>query len=460
MNRRGPVAVLLPLLLLAGCTVGPNYRKPQIPVPPAFRNAQPAPETAASLADLPWWDVFKDPVLQKLIRTGLEQNYDVRVAAEKIIAARAQVALSRSAQLPQVTLNPSYTGGKTGTASPNVNTNLESITADLSYALDLFGGLRRSTEASKAALLATEEARRTVIVTLVSEIGSDYYQLLSLDLQLEIARQTVVSQTKSVTLTKARADYGVATNADWLQARQVLDAANAQIPELQRQIARMEDAISILMGNYPGDVPRGAVLTAQQTPPTIPVGISSSLIDRRPDIRQAEKLLIEYNANIGVARAQFFPQISLTASGGRSLALTSLLDSQVSIWTYAAALTQPIFEGGKLKANLHIAESQQRQALLTYMQTVQKAFGDVSDSLADVQKYKEVRMRDDEYVHDLDESVRLANMRYDGGVTTYLEVLQAQQALFAEQLTLAQSRGNEFQSVVQLYRALGGGWQQ
>jgi multidrug efflux system outer membrane protein len=458
MSRRAPTAVLF--LLLAGCTVGPNYRKPQITPPQAFRNAGAEPESAASLADLPWWDVFKDPVLQKLIRTGLERNYDVRIAAEQIIAARAQVALSRSSQLPQVTLNPSYTGGKTGTAIPNVNTNLESLTADLSYALDLFGGLRRATEASKAALLATEEARRTVMVTLVSEIGSDYYQLLALDLQLEIARQTVVSQTNSVTLTKSRADYGVATNADWLQARQVLDAANAQIPELQRQIARMEDAIGILMGNYPGVVPRGAVLTSQQTPPVVPVGIASGLIDRRPDIRRAEKLLIEYNADIGVARAQFFPQISLTASAGRSLALTSLLDSQVSIWTYAASLTQPIFEGGKLRANLHIAESQQRQALLTYIQTVQKAFGDVSDSLVDVQKYKEVRLRDDEYVHDLDESVRLANMRYNGGVTTYLEVLQAQQSLFAEQLTLAQSRGNEFQSVVQLYRALGGGWQQ
>jgi multidrug efflux system outer membrane protein len=459
MNRA--LATSLPgLLLLTGCTVGPNYHKPQIAVPPAFRNAQATPETAASLADLPWWDVFKDPVLQKLIRTGLEQNYDVRVAAEKIVAARAQVALSRSAQMPKVTLNPGYTGGKTGESTPNVNTNLLSLTADLSYSLDLFGGLRRATEASRAALLATEEARRDAMVTLVSDIGSDYYQLLALDLQLEIARQTVISQTQSVTLTKSRADYGVATNADWLQARQVLDAANAQIPELQRQIARMEDAIGILMGNYPGDVPRGAVLTDLQTPPVVPVGIASGLLDRRPDIREAEKLLIEYNANIGVARAQFFPQISLTASGGRSLALTSLVDSQTSIWTYAAALTQSIFEGGKLRANLHIAESEQRQALLTYMQTVQKAFGDVSDSLVDVQKYREVRLRDEEYVHDLDESVRLANMRYDGGVTTYLEVLQAQQSLFTEQLTLAESRGNEFQSVVQLYRALGGGWQQ
>jgi multidrug efflux system outer membrane protein len=449
----------LAVLGLAGCTVGPNYHKPMIPVPPSFRNAPP-PGSADSLADLKWWEEFKDPVLQKLIRTGLERNYDVRVAAEEIIAARAQVALSRSSQLPQVTLNPSYTGGKTGESVPNVNTNLESLTGDVSYALDLFGGLRRATEASRAALLATEEARRTVLVTLVSEIGSDYYQLLALDLQLQIAKETVISQHKSVTLTKSRADYGVATNADWLQARQVMDSAEAEIPELDRQISRMEDAISILLGNYPQDVPRGAILTEQQMPPAVPAGVTSALLDRRPDIRKAEKLLAEYNAEIGVARAEFFPQISLTASGGRSIALTTLLTSQTSIWTYGASLTQAIFEGGKLSANLHIAESQQRQALLTYTQTIQKAFGDVSDSLVDVQKYREVRIKDEEYVRDLAESVRLANLRYDGGITNYLEVLDAQRSLFSEQLTLAQSRGNEFQSLVQLYKALGGGWQQ
>ena len=455
------ILVCVAILTLAGCTVGPNYHKPRVAVPPSFRNAPtPQPGSPDSVADLKWWEEFKDPVLQTLIRTGLERNYDVRVAAEEIIAARAQVALSRSSQLPQVTLNPSYTGGKTGESVPNVNTNLESLTADVSYALDLFGGLRRATEASRAALLATEEARRTVLVTLVSEIGSDYYQLLALDLQLQIAKETVISQQKSVTLTKSRADYGVATNADWLQARQVMDSAEAEIPELDRQISRMEDAISILLGNYPEDVPRGAILTEQQIPPAVPAGLTSALLDRRPDIRKAEKLLIEYNAEIGVARAEFFPQISLTASAGRSIALTSLLTSQASIWTYTASLTQAIFEGGKLQANLHIAESQQRQALLTYTQTIQQAFGDVSDSLVDVQKYREVRIRDEEYVRDLDESVRLANLRYDGGITNYLEVLDAQRSLFSEQLTLAQSRGNEFQSLVQLYKALGGGWQQ
>ena len=453
-------SLALCVCLLTGCTVGPNYHKPQVPVPPAFRNTTAAQqEAAASLADLPWWQVFKDPVLQNLIRTGLERNYDVRVAAEQIISAREQVGVARASQLPQISLKPSYSGGKSGLVVPNVNTNTLSVTANVSYQLDLFGGLRRATEAARATLLATEEGRRTVLLTLVGDIGTNYYQLLAQDLQLQIARDTVVAQEKSVALTKSRADYGVATNVDWLQARQVLDAANAQIPDLERQIRRTEDAISILLGNYPADVPRGATFTVDQFPPELPVGLTSALLERRPDIRKAEKNLIYYNAEIGVARAQFFPQISLTGSGGRSIAFTSLMTNPASIWTYGASMVQSVFAGGQLKSNLRYAESQERQALLTYMQTIQKAFGDVSDAVVDVQKYREVRIQNEQYVKDLTESLRLSEMRYNGGIATYLEVLDAQRSRFTEQLTLAQSRGNEFQSVVQLYRALGGGWQ-
>lgn len=450
----------LAVALLSGCTVGPRYHKPQVAVPPAFRNTTPAQqEPAASLADLPWWEVFKDPVLQKLIRTGLERNYDVRVAAERILAAREQVGIARANELPQISVNPSYGGGKSGLIVPNVNTNVLSVTADLSYQIDLFGGLRRATEAARATLLATEESRRTVLLTLVGDIGTAYYQLLALDLQLQIARETVVAQEKSVVLTKSRADYGVATNVDWLQARQVLDAANAQIPDLERRIRITEDAISILLGDYPEDVPRGATFAAQHFPPELPAGLTSALLDRRPDIRMAEKNLMHFNAEIGVARAQFFPQISLTGSAGRSAAFTSLMTNPGTIWTYAASLLQPVFEGGRLRSNLRFAEAQERQALLTYMQTIQQAFGDVSDAMVDVQKYRAVRAQHELYVKDLDESLRLSEMRYNGGIATYLEVLDAQRSRFNEQLTLAQARGNEFQSVVQLYRALGGGWQ-
>jgi multidrug efflux system outer membrane protein len=436
--------------------VGPNYQRPKVTLPQTFRNATPEEQgqSAASIADLPWWQVFQDPVLQQLIRTGLERNYDVRLAAESIVAAREQVRATRANQLPQVSADPSYTGGKNPQNGTTVNTNTLSFLADVNYELDLFGGLRRATEASRASLLATEQARRSVLLTLVSEIATDYYDLLSLDLQLRISRDTVAAQRKSVKLTSSRVQYGVATKVDMLQAAQVLDSANAQIPDLERQIAREEDAISILIGNYPQAVPRGAVLRDQLPPPAMPTGITSALLERRPDIKKAENNLMYYNAEIGVARAQFFPQISLTGSFG------SLMNNPASIWTYTASATQPIFEGGKLRANLRIAESQQRSALLTYMQTVQKAFGDVSDAIVDYEKYRDQQAQEEQYVADLTESLRLANMRYNGGTTNYLEVLDAQRNLFAQQLSLAQIRALQFQSVVQLYRALGGGWQQ
>ena len=453
------VGAALAGLLTGACTVGPNYRKPNVPVPPNFRNATPEQQQPdASLADLPWWQIFKDPVLENLIRTALERNYEVRIAAEQIMAARALVGIVRADQLPQLSVGPAYSGGKTS-INPT-NTYALGVIADISYQLDLFGGLRRATESARASLLATEEARRTVLVTLVSDVGTNYFQLLALDLQLGIARETVVRQEESVALTKSRADAGVATDVDWLQARQVLDAANSRIPELERQIRRTEDALSILLGNYPEDVPRGAVLTAQQLPPELPVGLTSALLDRRPDIRQAEKNLIRFNAEIGVARAQFFPQIALTGSGGRSAVFTSLMNSSTNIWGSGASLFQPVFQGGRLTSNLRYAESRQRQSLLIYSQTIQRAFGDVSDALVDVEKYREARVQQEQYVRDLDATVRLANLRYNGGITTFLEVLDAQRSRFAQQLVLAQLRGLEFQSVVQLYRALGGGWQQ
>jgi len=298
----------------------------------------------------------------------------------------------------------------------------------------------------------------------VSEVASDYFALLQLDLQLQIARQTVTTQQDSLRLTQLRLDHGVATKLDVLQSQQVLDSANAEIPDFERQIAQLEDSISILLGNYPEGVPRGRPLIEQKLPPEVPPGLPSSLIERRPDIRQAEQVLVAANAEIGVAKAQFFPQISLTGSTGgifgRSSAFSSLMSSQAGFWTYGAGLSQPIFTGGALRGNLKLAKSQFEQALLAYRQTIQRAFGDVSDAIIGYQKFHEVRVRQEQTVADLQESVRLSNMRYSGGITTYLEVLDGQRSLFAADLTLAQARGNEFQSLVQLYRALGGGWQQ
>jgi multidrug efflux system outer membrane protein len=424
-------------------------------------NTQVQPQVA-SYADLPWWQVFQDPQLQGLIRTALKQNYDLQLATERINAARAQVAITRSNLFPQVNGSGNFQGGKD--SSSQARFNFLTLTADAAFQLDFFGKLRRATQAARAELLATEDAKQVVVLTLVSDVASDYFTLLQLDLQLQITRNTVEAQEASVKLTNLRLQHGVATKLDVLQAQEVLDTANAQIPDLERQIAQQENAISILLGNYPQGIPRGRPLVEQPLPPEVPAGLTSTLLERRPDIRQAEQILVAANAEIGVARAQFFPQISLTGSGGgafgRSSIFSGLMSSQIGIWSYGAQVSQPIFTGGALRGNLKLAESQHQQALISYREAIQHAFGDVSDALIAYQKFHQVRIRQEDSVADLQESVRLSNMRYKGGTTTYLEVLDGQRSLFAAQLTLADARGTEYQSLVQLYRALGGGWQQ
>jgi len=452
-------------LLLCGCMVGPNYHRPTVATPANFRDLSSSPQAqaqAASYADLPWWQVFQDPQLQELIRTALKQNYDLQIATERINAGRAEVAITRSRLFPQIGGNASFQGGKEYNFQSIYNFGV--LTADAAFQLDLFGQLRRATEASRAQLLATEDARQTVILTLVSDVASDYFTLLELDLQLQITYETIKTQEDSVKLTKLRVDHGVATKLDVLQAQQTLDTANSTIPDLERQIAQEENAINILLGNYPQSVVRGRPLIEQPIPPEVPAGLTSSLIERRPDIREAEQNLVAANAEIGVAKAAFFPQISLTGSGGgafgRSSAFSSLMATQLGIWSYGAQVTQPIFTGGALRGNLHLSESQYQQLLLTYRRSIQRAFGEVSDALIGYQKLHEVRLRQEDTVADLRESVRLSDMRYRGGTTTYLEVLDGQRSLYSAELTLAQARGNEYQSLVQLYRSLGGGWQQ
>ena len=458
-------SILLASSFLGGCMVGPNYHKPAVQTPTAYHDVRETPQAqaqAASYADLPWWQVFQDPQLQELIRTALKQNYDMQLATERINSERAQLAITRSSLFPQVQGNGNFAGGKESNFQTKYN--FLTLTADAAFQLDLFGRLRRATEASRAELLATEEAQHTVTLTLVSDVASAYFALLQLDLELRIARDTVKTQQDSVELTSIRLKNGVATRLDVLQAQQVLDTANTQIPDLERLIGQEEDAISILLGNYPGSVPRGKPLEQQPLPPEVPPGMPSSLLERRPDIREAEQNLIAANAEIGVAKAEFFPQISLTGSGGgafgRSSAFSGLMSSQLGIWSYGAQVSQPIFTGGALRGNLHLAESQHQQALLAYRESIQHAFGDVSDALIAYQKFHEVRIHQEEQVADLDESVNLSNMRYQGGTTTYLEVLDGQRSRFAAEISLAQARGSEYQSLVQLYRSLGGGWQQ
>jgi len=452
-------------LLFAACMVGPNYHRPAVQTPTSYRDLQQNSQLqaqTASYADLLWWQVFQDPKLQELIRTALKQNYDLQIATERINAARAALAVTRSSLFPQAAGNADFAGGKEGNFQTKYN--FLTLAADAAFQVDLFGRLRRATEASRAELLATEAARQTLVLTLVSDVASDYFALLQLDLQLQVTKETVNTQIDSVKLTNLRLDHGVATKLDVLQAQQTLDTANAQIPDLERQIAQEENAISILLGNYPQDVARGLPLIEQPLPPEVPPGLPSSIIERRPDIREAEQSLIAANAEIGVAKAAFFPQISLTGSGGgsfgRSSAFSKLMSTQLGIWSYGAQVSQPIFTGGALRGNLNLAKSQQQQALIAYRQAIQQAFGDVSDALIGYEKLHQVRVRQEESVTDLQESVHLSTIRYKGGTTNYLEVLDGQRSLYAAELTLAQARGNEYQSLVQLYRALGGGWKE
>ena len=460
-----PFAQVFAVIFMVGCAVGPNYHRPSVQTPTVYRDpGETPPEQAqtASFADLPWWQVFRDATLQDLIRTALKENYDLQLATERISAARAQVTITRSSLFPQVQGNAAFSGGKD--SSTQSKYNILGLTADAAFQLDLFGKLRRATQASRAELLATEDARNTVVLTLVSDVASDYFALLQLDLELQITRDTVQTQQDSVKLTGLRLDHGVATKLDVLQAQQVLDTANAEIPDIERQIGQEEDAISILLGHYPESVRRGRPLAEQPIPPDVPAGMPSSLLERRPDIREVEQMLIAANAEIGVAKAAFFPQISLTGSGGgafgRSSLFSSMMSSQTSIWSYGAQVSQPIFTGGSLRGNLKLAESEHRQELIAYKQVIQLAFRDVSDALIDYQKLHEVRVAQETTVKDLQDTVDTSLVRYRGGITTYLEVLDGQRSLFNAEIVLAQARGAEYQSLVQLYKALGGGWQQ
>ena len=463
--------ILLAALVLSGCAVGPNYHRPAVQGPTVFHgpeDSQQGEAQSASVADLPWWQVFHDPQLHELIRTALKQNYDLQLAMERVTAARAQLGITRSNQFPQVTLDPTFSGGK---SDQNIKSNVFQLAGDVVFQVDLFGRYRRQTEAARAQLLGTQDAQQTVVLTLVSDVASDYFLLRDLDLQLQITTGTVRDQQESVKLTELRLQHGVATTLDVLQARQVLDVANAQIPDLERQIGQTEDAINILLGKYPDNVPRGMPLGIEASdgwtwsetlPPQLPTGLPSQLLERRPDIREAEQNLVASNANIGVAKAMFFPQISLLGSGGAAFGHSQFAGSHIpaplGVGTYAAAATQPIFEGGALRNNLRYAKSEERQALIGYQQTIQRAFGDVSDALIGYDKYHVVRERQEQSVKDLQESVNVSLMRYRGGTSNYLDVLDSQRSLFNAELTLAQARNNEYQGLVQLYKALGGGW--
>jgi len=456
--------------LLTGCTFGPNYKRPQVAVPANFRAPEPLPAPqAASFADLKWFEVFQDEKLQNLIRTALVQNFDLRDAVTRVEQARANLGITRSNQIPQVSasgdLNVTRTSRDGAFALPpgipfQQNRNFGQAGLNLlSFELDIWGRLRRATEAARADLLNAEETRKAVVSTLVSQLAADYFQLRELDYELEISETTLKNRQNFLQLTQQRQVGGVATLLDLRQAEQLVETAAASIPTTRQQIEQTENQIELLLGQNPGPVNRGRTLIDQHIP-DVPAGLPSALLERRPDIRAAEQALIAANANIGVAKAAYFPQITLTGSiGGQSSTLSNLFSGPNGTWSFVPQLTQPIFTAGRLRSNVRLAEAQRDQALVAYERSIQTAFSDVSNALIAHQRTRETRLEQERLVATLEDRKRLAYVRYQGGVDTQLNALDADRDLFSTELTLAQVRYSELVSVVQLYKALGGGWQ-
>ena len=465
------VAIAAAALFTAACAVGPDYKRPKLAVPAAFRAPEPLPQTdTASLADAKWFEVFRDEKLQELIRAALAQNYDLRDAAARVEQARANLGVTRSDQFPQVNATGAVEFTRLSrdgqlplpkgfVTNQNRNWGLAGLNL-LSYEIDLWGRLRRATEAARANLLGAEENRKAVVSALVAEVAADYFQLLQLDYELEISQRTLETRRESLRLVHDRQGGGVATLLDVRQAEELVASAAQNIPVLRQQIEQSENRISLLLGRNPADVTRGSNFMEQTVPPEVPAGLPSALLERRPDIRAAEQTLIAANANIGVAKAAYFPHISLSGVlGGQSTRLTSLFSGPNGAWTFVPEISQPIFAGGRIKSGVKFAEADRDRALVAYERSIQTAFAETSDALIAHQRTRESRLEQEKLVTALQDRKRLAYVRYRGGVDTQLNALDADRDLFQAELALAQIRYGELLSVVQLYKALGGGWQ-
>jgi multidrug efflux system outer membrane protein len=464
MIRLRPLLSIV-FLLLTGCMVGPKYKRPPVTVPDAYRGLAPdaGPEAAASLGDEKWWMVFQDLQLQGLIREALSQNYDVRIAATRVLQAQAVLGITRADQFPTITGGVSSSNQRFPATkiTPAFETSPSEVNLSLFWELDFWGKFRRATEAARASLLATEWGQKAVMSSLVSNVASAYFQLLELDSEMEISRGALASRKESLRLVEVRAKGGVTSMLDVRQSEQLVYTASAAIPDLERRIEQQENLISILLGKNPEPVTRGKSLVENVIPPTVPAGLPSSLLGRRPDIQSSEQQLVAANARIGVAKAAYFPQITLTAIGGyQSPALTNLFTGPAGLWNFGGQLVQPIFTGGRIRSNVRLTEAQQQEAVLVYQQSIQQAFREVSDSLVAYRKNQEFRAQQELLTNSAQDATRLSDQRYRGGVTSYLEVLDSDTRYFDAQLGLAQARLNERLALVQLYNALGGGWQQ
>ena len=453
-------------LLLSGCTLGPDYLRPRLLIPDNHRGVVGAP-AAESLADLPWWELFRDPVLQDLTRESLQQNFDLRIAVARVEQARAQVGITRSFLFPQVNFNANGTLQQVSRASePPQSFGTDRTFRNLllgfglAWEIDVFGRIQRETEAATAVYFATEQARRGVLITLVADVAQSYFILRELDLELEIARRTLRINDETVEFYRRRLDGGVSNRLEFDQSIANRSRTASTIPDLERQIAIQENQINLLLGRNPGPIPRGAVLTDQYYPPNIPAGLPAALLERRPDIKAAEDLLVAANADIGAAKALFFPNFSLTSSlGTLTHDLSNVLDKRAAISSVAGSVLQPVFQGWRIFYNYEASKFRFDQAVAEYERAAQNGFREVADALVTVEKLKDVRAELEISVQALSNAARLSRLRYDTGLANYLEILIADQQLFDQELLLARTRGAQLNGVVQLYRALGGGWQ-
>ena len=461
---------ILVISFVCGSVAGQKKNKgPPVEIPNEFRGAESTgPTDLASIGDLKWFEIFKDDELQKMVRTAMVQNHDLRLAVARINAARANLGLARSNQLPQFAAGADLTTGRVSPNGPTGgfgqggrNRSFGSVFLSLlTFELDVWGRLRQQTKAARAELRASEEGRKSVMTIVVGDVATGYFSLLELDSELEIARQTLATRKESLRLIALRQQGGLATALDVRQAEELVYQASQTIPDTERQIAQTENQLSFILGNNPGSITRGRPLDHQQALPNVPAGVPSSLLERRPDIRAAEENLVAQRALVSAAKRAFSPTISLTGLFGfQSNQLSNLFTGPSKAWSFVPQITQPIFTGGRLKSDVKFARAQQEFAIVQYQQTIQNAFKEVSDALIQYQKVREIRTQQQLLVATLRDRSKLAHVRYEGGVDTLLNALDSDRELFDAELNLTQTKRNELLSLVQLYKALGGGWQ-
>jgi multidrug efflux system outer membrane protein len=452
-------------VFLSGCAVGPNYKRPTASVPTVYRDSMGAQTAAAPLlGNEHWWQVYQDPMLTQLIHTALQQNYDVRIAATRVLEAQAQLGITRANQFPSASVGAgifSQQNAKTSSVFPAYEVNAGQLNLSVIWNLDFWGKYRRQTEAARAELLASQWGRQAVISSLIANVATAYFQLRALDAELEIAKRTLGSRQQSLQLTRVLETHGSASDLDVSQSEQLVYTASETIPDLERQIQQQENLLSILLGQNPGSIPRGRALTEQPVPGSVPAGLPSELLERRPDVREAEANVMAANAQIGVAKAAFFPSLSLTGTGGlESNVLHHFLQQPSQTWSAGFNITQPIFEGGALRSQLRLARAQWQESVLSYEQTVQDALQQVSNGLVAYHKDREFREQQELLAQAAERSDRLSLVLYKQGGASYLQVLTNETNYFSAELNLVDAQLNERLALVQLYQSLGGGWQQ